>query len=391
MELPSYFSDFLADIRPTSERVTNCSEGHTTLREQLRADTELSPIIVGTFLQGSYRRKTAIEPQENKNLDVDIVVVTRLTEEEFDPAQALNRFRPFVEEHYPDQHELQGRSIGIHLDEVDLDLVVTSAPSEAQLGIIAVLEKYEDEVDDEANEVLIKALVEARTGAVGFGLSRAELLEKAIKTAKEKPQWKVEPLRIPDRENKQWRDTHPIAQMEWTSEKNVLCNKHYINVVKAIKWWRAMRQPEPKYPKGYPLEHIIGACCPDGITSVAEGVTRTLEAIVDNYQVYAQLISTPTLYDHGVEHDVLQRVTGEDFAAFHAHVSRAAKLARKALDDLDLKNSANSWHDLFGDPFPKPSDGDRGEGNGPQGGFSPRTGSTQVSRQRFGRSSGIFA
>ena len=58
---------------------------------------------------------------------------------------------------------------------------------------------------------------------------------------------------------------------------------HYVNVVKAGKWWRK-RNADGRYPKGYPLEHLIGANCPDGVGSVAEGLTRTLEAIRDNYR-----------------------------------------------------------------------------------------------------------
>jgi hypothetical protein len=395
MTNPTYFSDFLAKIRPSKELVSACVEGHQTLRDNLSADEDLGPIIFKTFLQGSYRRSTAIEPQGEKKLDVDVVVVTKLAEKEFNSKQALELFQPFVEEYYPEQHEEQGRSIGLHLEDVDLDLVVTSAPSEAQMGIISVLAEDGEELDEDSEEDLVKALVEARTGQMSdFSLTRAELIEKAIKAAREKEQWEIEPLRIPDRESDEWRDTHPIAQMEWTIEKNQLCNKHYINVVKAIKWWRAMRQPEPKYPKGYPLEHLIGACCPDGITSVAEGVTLTLEAISSRYSSDAASKTTPELMDHGVNYDVFQRVDGEDFAAFHGHVAKAAKIARQALNELDSKTSASLWYSLFGDPFPKPpsGNGDNSGSDGPsegggKGGFTSTSGSTNVTRERFGQSS----
>jgi len=45
-----------------------------------------------------------------------------------------------------------------------------------------------------------------------------------------------------------------------------------VNVVRSIKWWRHEHADElPKYPKGYPLEHMIGHVLPDGIDSVPEG------------------------------------------------------------------------------------------------------------------------
>jgi hypothetical protein len=131
------------------------------------------------------------------------------------------------------------------------------------------------------------------------------------------PEWKLRPLRIPDREAARWDDTHPLEQLQWAREKNARCNKHFLNVVKALKWWRRLN-PDPKHPKGYPVEHIIGDCCPDGIRSVAEGVTRTLEQIVERYEVDVLLGRTPVAPDRGVPgHNVLRRVSPSDFKAFY--------------------------------------------------------------------------
>ncbi len=44
-----------------------------------------------------------------------------------------------------------------------------------------------------------------------------------------------------------------------------------------------MELPSLKHPKSYPLEHFVGECCPDGITSVAEGIVGTLECIAECY------------------------------------------------------------------------------------------------------------
>ena len=179
--------------------------------------------------------------------------------------------------------------------------------------------------------------------------------------ARQDAAWKVEPLLIPDLDVQLWTPTHTLEQIRWTWQKNGACNGHYVNVVKAIKWWRRLN-PEPKYPKGYPVEHLIGAHCPDGIKSVAEGVTLTLENIVKAYSAYAQLKMTPSLPDHGVpEHNVLKRVSGEDFAAFYKMVTSAATAAREALDATTVASSAKKWRDLFGNKFP---DGGEDDGDG---------------------------
>jgi hypothetical protein len=161
-----------------------------------------------------------------------------------------------------------------------------------------------------------------------------------------------------------------------------------VNVVKSLKWWRTTRQPKPKYPKSYPFEHLICLNCPDGIDSVALGTVRTLENIRDQYQAHAAMKQTPFIPDHGVpSHNVLGRVEGNDFAAFHELVSNAAKQARAAFDEQDTRKSAWLWRDLFGEKFPEPpsdksSDGDKGDKPKP-GGYTPRTEESIIAGGRF--------
>jgi hypothetical protein len=384
MELPSYFLDFLRDIRPTSAQLDDYKSGHKLLRERLQAYQQLSRIIVTTFLQGSYRRATAIRPHEGKRADVDVILVTKLHQNEYTPAQAFELFLPFLDKYYKGKYEPNGRSFGIHLSYVDLDLVITAAPSQSEMGILLSESVTTDETPEDVNDwKLVKSWVPSvkRTDPGAWRLMEA---------ARQEPEWKTSPLLIPDRDAQRWEPTHPLAQIQRTWEKNRQCDGHYVNVVKAIKWWRRINHPTPTYPKGYPVEHLIWHCCPSGISSVAEGVTRTLETIAYRYQGDASLENTPYLPDHGVpEHNVFRRVSGEDFAAFHAQVSNVAKIAREAFNSQKRRESVEGWRKLFGDKFPPPpDDGDDDDGdNGPkQGGYTPRTTRTQVSGGgRFGR------
>ena len=96
MELPTYFTKFLKKIRPTKNQREKCQTGHQVLRDRLDEDANLKPILVGTFLQGSYRRSTAVRPKGEANLDVDIIVVTRLNRLDYpDPDKAMDKFVPF--------------------------------------------------------------------------------------------------------------------------------------------------------------------------------------------------------------------------------------------------------------------------------------------------------
>ena len=44
--VPSYFKDFLSNIRLSDNQISDLKTGHTTLRKRLEADETLSKIIV---------------------------------------------------------------------------------------------------------------------------------------------------------------------------------------------------------------------------------------------------------------------------------------------------------------------------------------------------------
>lgn len=380
MELPSYFSDFLTEIRPTKNQKDDLKTGHRTLRDRLYKDEDLAPIIVTTFLQGSYRRATAVRPRNGKRADVDIVVVTKLHEQDYTPQQAMNKFVPFLNKHYEGKWAFQGRSMGICLSYVDLDLVITSAPSEAELKALKSASVTTEDSPEEAPDWRLVP------SYVPFSERSAPGATERIVLARKEAEWQLSPLRIPDRDAKAWDDTHPLEQIKWTWAKNASCNLYYINAVKALKWWRRVNYTTPKYPKGYPVEHLIGQSCPNGITSVAEGVTRTLEIMADVYRPFAQAKQTPWLSDHGVPaHNVLHRVTGEEFAEFHAQVCDGAVIARRALDAQTVKESADEWRKLFGNKFPEaPADsGNGGSGDTKSHGYTPRSEPTLVGGGRY--------
>ena len=176
--------------------------------------------------------------------------------------------------------------------------------------------------------------------------------------ASSQAEWKAQPLRIPDREANAWEWTHPLEQIRWTRDKNARTNRHFVNVVKTLKWWRLEKHPEPKHPKGFPLERLIGECCPDGIDSVAEGLTMTLEKIVSEYALLVQVGGKPSLPDYGVPtHDVFKRISADDFRKFYEQVQDGADLARRALDSSDRTESGDLWRELLGSKFPSPPNG----------------------------------
>lgn len=252
MELRSYFTDFLSAIRPTESQKEDYKTGHRTLRQRLNDDQKLSPILISDFLQGSYRRATAIRPVGDRRADVDVIIVTNLSEKER-PADAVDRFVPFLEKHYPKKYHFQDRSVAIELSAVDIDFVITSAPSEVDLEMIksAAVRSF-DTPEDTSDWRLTKSWIPVED-------RRNRLPDKvALREAAKEAEWKASPLMIPDREKKIWEPTHPLRQIQWTWEKNNKCGGHYVNVVKAIKWSHRFMRSNSKYPSHWRRATVDG-------------------------------------------------------------------------------------------------------------------------------------
>jgi len=379
--VPSYFNEFLRKIRLTETQVEDCKTGHNTLRERLHNDEKLKDVIVESFLQGSYRRATAVRPfEDKKRSDVDVIVVTTLDRKEWTPRNALDLFKPFLEKHYKGKYKPQGRSWGIELSYVELDLVPTSAPSEAVSKLVKSASLTTNESIEEAVNWRLSPLW--RQAAREQSAESILLMEKAAGE-----QWQKEPLWIPDREAEKWDETHPLAQIVATQKKNGNCNGHLVNVVKCLKWWRNTQRPKPKYPRSYPLEHLCWVNCRDGVDTIAGGVVGTLESIRDVYASHALNKTVPWISDHGVpSHNVLGRVSGDDFAEFHKHIAEAAGKARSAYNEPDLRQSVVLWKELFGDRFPDPPpkrDGDGDDAPDKPGGYTPRKEVSIIGGGRF--------
>ena len=374
MELKTDFETFLSEIRPTQSQREDLQVGHKTLRERLNADEGLKKAFVSDFLQGSYRRATAVRPKNDRRSDVDIIIVTKLSEAEYTPAKAMDVFKPFLDKYYKGKWKQQGRSFGIELSYVELDLVLTSAPSEAEVGILLSDAVTSDDDIDEAQDWRLH-----RSWVALSSRERSDA-RTLLAEAKSEAEWKAKPLRIPDREANIWEWTHPLEQISWTRDKSARTSRHFVSVVKAIKWWRLENHEEPKHPKGFPLERLIGECCPDGIESVAEGVVKTLEKIVSVYKLLVQVGDKPRLPDYGVPtHDVFKRISADDFRKFYEQVKDGAVLARRAFDAEDRTKSGNLWREMFGSKFPKPPE----NGGSKKAGYMPPTGPAVPGSGRF--------
>lgn len=368
-ELPSKFDEFLYNIRPTDDQISNYVDSHRQLRERFTSDDTLSEIHVADFLQGSYVRRTAVQPIGDEVSDVDIVFVTNLPKYEYTASEAMELCEPFLDQYYPGWKANQ-HSYKIELDNVEMDLVLTAAPSEAVMNELSATDSIgKADIKTVANQKDMETI--------------ANTIDNTFKGGEKN--WRDEPLDIPDRELEYWDRTHPLATLDWTQNKNDLTKGHYINVVKALKWWRRTQIDTPERPKSYPWEHLIGECCPDYISSVAEGVVCTFDRFIERYESDAEREDTPELGQHGIpEKDVLSRLEGRDFAAFYDQATKASEKAQRAYDEREKEKSAVYWRELFGDKFPLIGGDNDDTDEERTATFTTPSNTANVSSQRFG-------
>jgi hypothetical protein len=289
--------------------------------------------IALTFLSGSYRRATLIEPAKGKRADVDVVVLTRFNHHESSPDAVLDLFHRFANRAYEGHGQVkrQGRSVGIDLEHVALDIVPAASQQIGSTVLDDVFSKSDSSALDAADDT--QALVEASTSQA----------------------WRKGPLFIPDREAKEWCPTHPLEQLAWTVRKNRETDGRFVNVVKIFKHWRRAALALRDRPRGFPLERLVGDCYQINAPGLAEGITQVFSQFVGRYGVAVQAGRVPVLKDYGVpSRNVMARVAPEDFRALYEAVQQAHQAADAALRCEDVTESVRLWRSIFGDRFPAP-------------------------------------
>jgi predicted nucleotidyltransferase len=282
------FSAFLSSIQPGDDDVTDAQAAHEKVRDQLRTDEESKDAHVETFLSGSYARRTAI----NDINDVDVICI------------------------------------------VDIDHTIT-VPEHVLVWLQGVLGKYYKEVRPQGRSVGAKA-------AKGVWL---DIVPATLVSADGGPLW------IPDRDAKQWVQTHPKGQIATGIAKNKTTDGYFVQTVKLLKAWRDRLPTESCRLKSYILEALIHGTIgnPD---SHAAAIVNVLEGIERSYGVFRGANFVPAIYDPGYATvNVAKRWPVGDFNDFLTQVKSAAETARSALDQTDDGQGRKLWRRLFGSNF----------------------------------------
>jgi hypothetical protein len=282
------FKTLLSSIQPGEQDVADAKAAHEKVREQLRNDSEFKDAHKDTFLSGSYARHTAI----NDINDVDVICVVDINPSITEPEVVLAWTQGILGKYYKETKR-QGRSVGAQAAKgVWLD-IVPATPMGADDG----------------------------------------------------------PLWIPDREARQWVQTHPKGQIQAATDKNKSTNGYYVQVVKLMKFWRDRLPTESCRLKSYILESMIYGSI-GSPSSHAVAVVNVLEGIERIYGASRDLNLVPTIADPGYSSvNVAKHWQSEDFNDFMNQVKSAARTARKALDSTEESESRKLWRQVFGSKF----------------------------------------
>lgn len=297
MEVPSYFRRYLRAIQPTRANRTRAVQLHNTLRDRLGSDSHFEDWFAGTFLYGSYRRNTAVQPIK----DVDICVLLDIEPDDHTPEVVVARLRRVLERNgYQDKTALQRRSIRVEMSGMTLD-------------VVPVVQIAGPE----------------------------------------------EPLLIPDRPLAQWVPTHPKGHLSVVTALNKENGGRFIPFVKIIKAWyryqaHELRNVERPKPKGFTLEALVAKYQDPDAPSYAEAFVTFLDNLWRDAGHQLQKGVFPDLADPGMPGKTLKLTFDpEEVKLFTKIVIESLTLGRSALGVASYKESAALWGAVLGPKFPR--------------------------------------
>jgi hypothetical protein len=293
MEIPSYFRRYLTAIQPTRASRERTIQLHQTLTERLSKDKPFQEWYDGTFLYGSYRRNTAVQPIK----DVDVCVLLKIDRNDYTPEAVVRFLRTVLDRNgYKDKTALQRRSVRIDMSGTTLDVVpVVAAGSDDQ------------------------------------------------------------PLWIPDRPLKEWVKTHPKGHIAEATRLNKEGGKRYIPFVKIVKaWYRyQLRDVERPKPKGFTLEALVAHYQDADAPSYAEAFVNFLTNLDEDCGDGLARGIFPEVPDPGLTGEVVKvSFTADEAKRFGEVVRTSLNDAKAALEVEGIKASAAAWNSIFGPKFP---------------------------------------
>jgi hypothetical protein len=295
------FTVFLRKISPPETQIEAAERSNRALREFLGNDSYFGRHVLDSFLNGSYARRTAIQPIK----DVDIIVVVGPDWLESEPELAMESLRSKLSQRYDSRRSRRRRrAVRITLSDIQLDVV----------------------------------LAVARDG-----------LEQ--------------PLQIPDREVEQWIVTHPKRQLQLIRSLAGATKWNYSRLVRLLKVWARTRVAAADRPRSFVLEcaayHLLSMRPNDFVREIDESFATLLHQMRSwdfGRSRWPRWDDDPTVADPALPDVNVADGWNEDGAdRFREKVDvaldRLEDIERSRWDETEVRH----WGALFGGVFPAPS------------------------------------
>jgi hypothetical protein len=173
-----------------------------------------------------------------------------------------------------------------------------------------------------------------------------------------------DPLKVPDREQKEWIWSHPKGHIEHTTKLNKpeYSQEKFVPLVKMMKWWWkfqcSVHQPQVELskPKGFWLECLTGENFDKARTDWADHFITVLRNVLEKYSNSHQV---PQFKDPGLPGETIKTSMNiNEFQFFMRVVNESLEFANKALSEQDELKSSKFWRVIFGNEFPLFEEGD---------------------------------
>jgi len=295
------FPIFLRKISPPDSQREAAERSNNALRTFLENDSYFGGLLLDSFLNGSYARRTAIQPIK----DVDIVVVVGADWLKTDPALAMESLRSKLSQRYDARRaRRRRRAVRITLSDMQFDVILAVA---------------EDGLE--------------------------------------------EPLRIPDREVERWIVTHPKRQVQLIKMLGAATGGNYSRLVRLLKAWARAKVATPDRPRSFVLECAVYHMMSKRPSDFAGELDEAFAALLDRLRSWdfgrsdwirwddEPNVADPALPDVNVaeewDHEAANRVTEKVDVA----LDRLEDVERSRWEETEVQH----WGRLFGGLFPAPS------------------------------------
>ncbi len=303
--LTDNFSAFLKRINPSPTYEKNASSAYNNVKQILESDEDMKELAPHVFLQGSYKRDTAIYTIN----DVDIVVLcTNL--------------------HYPPS---SGPARSWSRDEIFSTVA----------GAIKSNSLYKDKVKYDSRSKCIK--VETSVGLDVLPVVRSQGHHDV----------RYEPVFMYHPDYGKWVETYARYHQEYCSEKNKYSNGNFIPMIKITKHLRDSTSGlSSDIAPSFYIECLLYDIDNGKYSNtLALSIVEVLVAVAMNYapdSIYKIGLNSPC-GDRQILS--LKEWAQADYEVFYKHTIAWAKLAIEALKENDREKAITKWKRLLGDAY----------------------------------------